>query len=80
MSLIPMARCEFCEGKGKRELPFELHVSYLVMKRSGTCTIGEFARKSGIELTNAHHRIRRLVKLGVVRKVSAKMPAKYRVI
>lgn len=73
MKLIP---CTCCEGKGKRNLPKALKESHEAAKKLGKFTVAGFSEKTGVEVTAAHHRISRLVKLGVVKNLGG-VPAKY---
>lgn len=52
-------------------------MSYIALRGLKRTTVADFSESLGVELTNAHHRMKRLVKLGVARKVSQKMPAEY---
>lgn len=76
----PKIKCRTCLGNGTVELPPELKTTLLTLRGMGTTTIGALAKQMGIELSNAHHRVQRMIRFGVAKRVQAKMPATYRAV
>ena len=72
--------CTFCGGSGKRDLPEDIHVSYHAVKKLEPATVAAFSKETGIELTAAHHRVKRLVKLGLVERLVDVSPARYKTV
>lgn len=77
----PKITCKCCGGKGVQELPDALRSSYrrIAKLASGreNISVALFAEEAKMELTNAHHHFKRLLKLGVVKKVPKLSPARY---
>ena len=73
----PLISCNCCNGKGVKELPSELRASFHVLKKIQPATVSRFSKASEVELTAAHHRIKRMVKLGVIERVDGVTPAQY---
>lgn len=72
-----LVNCTCCEGKGKRVATEVMGKSHKMALGMGVFTVLDFSKKAGIELTAAHHRIARLVKLGAVKKVGDGVPVRY---
>jgi len=77
----PRIKCRSCNGEGHRQLPKALRKSFALIEgyvASGNAIrVSEFAKVSRLELTAAHHHIKRMVGLGVLKKVPKSAPARY---
>lgn len=65
-----------------RDLPAALRKSYhQIVNLSGDgkqpVSVALFSEETGVELTNAHHHFKRLMGLGVLKKVPKLSPARY---
>lgn len=71
-------RCQNCGGSGKAELPKRLADGHMILKLLRNATVAAFAAKMSMELTAAHHLMRRMVAAGVAQRVEGVSPAQYR--
>ena len=77
MASKTLVTCNCCSGKGVKELPNKLREFFHTLKKNEPATISAVSKKCGVELTAAHHRMSRLVELGVVKRVRGSSPAEY---
>ena len=76
----PFINCRVCKGSGKTALPPGLRASHKVLAAAKKpMKIVEFGGKLGIEVSNAHHRMKRLIKVGLAEVADAGFPKTYRV-
>jgi hypothetical protein len=78
MALI--VKCTKCNGTGKHELARIAHKYHKALKKAGSVTVAQYAEATGLELTNAHHRMKALVSLGAAKRVNTTSPAVYRAV
>lgn len=70
-------KCQSCNGAGVVDVSESLSESHAILKRNGAMTAARFSQLSELELTNAHHRLTRMVRVGLVKKSEDK-PAVYK--
>ena len=71
--------CPKCKGRGKITLNKTLQRGLDVLGSKKSVTLAEYSNLMVIELSNAHHLMRRLVQAGVAEKLeNTRYPAKYR--
>lgn len=78
-----IAHCPKCEGSGKLELEGPLLECAQVLKKLGTATLPEIheaAGEPGRDVTVSHQRIRRLIKMGAVKKVGYGRPMRFQLV
>lgn len=85
-------KCPKCEGSGLCELPKKLQESAEVIKTQfsrGSFLVSDFqeafnligdADSKALNLDTAHHRVKRLVKLGFLRKIPSSSPSRYMIV
>lgn len=77
----PEVTCSCCGGKGHRKLPKKLNKSYQIavalLKDRPNFSVSDFATKADCELTAAHHRIKRMVAMKVLKRQPKVTPARY---
>lgn len=81
----PKVRCDKCCGTGFRHLPKKLKASFAIaekLSQTGSFLVSDFqkAHNNGskvVKLDTAHHRIGRLVKLGLLKRDGKVNPARY---
>lgn len=85
-------KCPKCEGSGLCELPKKLQESAEVIKMylaAPSFLVSEFQVKfnfhhcnptKALNLDTAHHRVKRLVKLGFLRKIPSSSPSRYMIV
>jgi ribosomal protein S25 len=77
----PKIKCNCCNGTGDGVLPKALKKTYAMISKhledSEFITASQLSDKSELELSLAHHHIKRLVDRGVLRKVRGSAPARY---
>lgn len=90
----PKVRCNQCGGTGFRHLPKKLKASLEIAEKlsaAGPFLVSEFQKsynklytvnglKPDLKLDAAHHRISRLLDLGMVKRDGKKNPARYMVL
>jgi hypothetical protein len=77
----PSVKCSCCGGNGHRPLTKKLAASFKsaieLTKRIKNFTASELGEAAGCKPDVAHHRIQRMIELGVIKKVPKVTPARY---
>lgn len=80
----PEVTCSCCGGKGHRRLPKKLAQTLKeaveLMKSVESFSVSQLAEPCQIDSTTAHHRITRLVELGVLKRWKKVTPARFVVV
>ncbi len=75
----PTMTCRNCSGLGELPLPDGLAQAYKFIDRFGPSTVAQVAKGTRVELTATHHRMKRLLALKMVIRVSEDNPGVYKV-
>jgi len=79
----PEVKCSCCGGKGHRQLTKKLAVSLRaaieLTKAKKNFSASELGSAAGCKPDVAHHRVQRMIELGVLKKVPKVTPARYAV-
>jgi len=77
----PSVKCSCCGGNGHRPLTKKLAASFKaavdLMKRAKNFSASDLGEAAGCKADVAHHRIKRMMELGVIKKVPKVTPARY---
>lgn len=80
----PEVKCTCCNGAGHRKLNKKhqdtFHAAQKLTKANGGFTSFELAEAMGLEHSNTHHRIQRMVKLEAMQQIPKVSPARYRTV
>lgn len=77
----PEVTCSCCGGKGHRKLSKKLADSLgqavALLSKQESFSVSELAERVSCDSTTAHHRITRMVKLGVLKRWKKVTPARF---
>ena len=71
-------KCYYCEGSGEIPVPKIMERSVGVLKKKGPMTVAAFATALQLEISNAHHRLKRMARAGLVKIENNQRPVTYK--
>jgi predicted transcriptional regulator len=71
-------KCWNCAGSGKIQISAMMERSLDLIKKQGPMTAAKFSDELGLEISNAHHRLKRLVDAGLVKVSGTDRPKTYK--